>query len=277
VPGPDLIDAVLERLGFSDRPAPDRAGLDAVYFAWSRRVPFDNVVKRIHLVSGSDEPFPNGPPEAFLASYLRDGTGGTCWPSSGGLHALLVELGFDARRGSAAMYDNLSGPIHTHGTVIVRLDGVDYWADTSMLTDRVFPVVRGEETHLDDPLHPIRVEPVDQLWRVWWPHPFLDDRIGCLLLDDDVTADHYLARYEFSRGMSPFNVSLHATHNFDGARVTMAFGQRFERRVDSTTSKPLHADERRQVLIEEFGYSESIVAQLPEDEPDPRHPTNEPA
>ena len=125
--------------------------------------------------SGSADPFPNGPPDAFLAAYLRDGTGGTCWPSSGGLHALLVALGFDARRGSAAMYDNLSGPIHTHGTVIVRIDGVDYWVDSSMLTDRVFPFVRGEETHLDDPLHPVRVEPVDQLWRVWWPHPFLDE------------------------------------------------------------------------------------------------------
>ena len=46
------------------------------------------------------------------------------------------------------MYDNLSGPIHTHGTVIVRVDGVDYWVDTSMLTD-VFPLVPGEETHRD--------------------------------------------------------------------------------------------------------------------------------
>jgi hypothetical protein len=101
------------------------------------------------------------------------------------------------------MYDNLSGPVHSHGTVIVRVDGVDYWVDTSMLTDRVFPLVPGEETLLDGPLHPVRVEPVDQLWRVWWPHPFLDEMIGCLLLDDDVTADHYLARYEFSRGIEP--------------------------------------------------------------------------
>ena len=69
-----------------------------------------------------------------------------------------------------------------------------------MLTDRVFPVVRGEETYLDDPLHPVRVRARGQLWRVWWPHPFLDEKIGCLLLDDDVTADHYLARYEWSRG-----------------------------------------------------------------------------
>jgi hypothetical protein len=35
------------------------------------------------------------------------------------------------------------------------------------------------------------------------------------------------------------------------------------------TSKPLDDGERRRVLIEEFGYSEAIVAQLPADDPMP--------
>src|SRR5205085_5014564 len=170
---PELTDAVLERLGLAERPPLDLAGLDVVYGAWCRHVPFDNLVKRVHLASGSADPFPNGPPDAFFAAWLRDGTGGTCWPSSGGLHALLASLGFDARRGSAAMYDNLSGPIHTHGTVIVRIDGAEYWVDSSMLSDRVLPLVRGQETRLDHPLHPMRAEPVAERWRVWWPHPFL--------------------------------------------------------------------------------------------------------
>src|SRR5262249_50865700 len=152
----------------------------------------------------------------------------------------------------------------------VRVEGVDYWVDSSMLTDRVFPLVRGEETFVHGPLHPVRVEPVDALWRVWWPHPFLDEKIGCLLLDDDVTEAHYLARYEASREMTPFNVSLHATRNAsDDARVTLAFGQRFERRADGTTSVPLARDERDRVLVDEFGYSEEIVARLPEDDPRP--------
>ena len=50
------------------------------------------------------------------------------------------------------------------------------------------------------------------------------------------TAEHYLARYEASRGMSPFNTALYATRNTDDARVTLAFGQRFERRADGITS-----------------------------------------
>jgi N-hydroxyarylamine O-acetyltransferase len=265
---PELTETVLERLGLAERPPPDLAGLDVVYGAWCRCVPFDNLVKRIHLASGSAEPIPNGPPAAFFASWLRDGTGGTCWPSSGGLHALLTALGFDARRGSAAMRDDLSGPIHTHATVIVRIDGVDHWVDSSMLTERAFPLLPGAETHLDHPLHAVRVDPVDRLWRVWWTHPFLDEMLGCLLLDDDVSTDHYLARYEWSRGMSPFNSAVYATRNLGGARVTVAFGQRFERRAGGITSVPL-GEHRTELLVEEFGYSEAIVAQLPADDPPP--------
>jgi hypothetical protein len=138
-----------------------------------------------------------------------------------------------------------------------------------MLNEVPVQLVPHEETRVEHPLHPMRAEPVDELWRVWWPHPFLDEQIGCLLLDDDVTAEHYLDRYEWSRGWSPFNAGLHATHNDNGARVTIAFGQRFERRPDATTSRELDRDDRDRVLIEEFGYSESIVARLPDDDPRP--------
>ena len=208
---PELTEAVLEKLGLPAPPAPDRAGLDAVYAAWCRQVPFDNLVKRIHLASGSPEPFPNGPADRFFASWLGHGTGGTCWPSAGGLHALLVTLGFDARRGSAAMRDDVSGPIHSHGTTIVCIDGTDLCADTSMLTRRVFALTPRTETRLDDPVHALRVEPVDELWRVWWTHNFLDEMLGFLLLADDVGSDHYLTRYEASRRMSPFNTAVYAT------------------------------------------------------------------
>jgi N-hydroxyarylamine O-acetyltransferase len=266
--GNELTDSVLAKLGFSSRPSADRDGLDALYLAWCRRVPFDNLGKRIHLVSGSTDPFPNADPVVFLESWLRDGAGGTCWPSTGGLHALLAALGFDARLGSAAMYDNLSGPIHTHGTVIVRLDGADWWVDTSMLTDQVLPLVPGGEAHLDDPVRRARVEPVDDLWRVWWTHPFVDEMIGCLLLDDDVTAEHYRTRYEASRDLSPFNTAVYATRSDADTRVTVAFDTRWERRAEGVTSTELGPD-RERVLVEEFGYSEAIVARLPADDPPP--------
>ena len=81
-------------------------------------------------------------------------------------------------------------------------------------------------------------------------------------------AQHYLDRYEWSRGMSPFNAGLHLTRNTEDARVTVAFGQRFERTVTGITAAPV-GDDRDRMLIEEFGYSESVVATLPPDDPSP--------
>jgi len=261
----DLADEVLTRLGFSQRPDLDRSGLDTIYGAWCRGVPFDNLVKRIHLASRSAEPIPNGPPPAFFMSWLRDGTGGTCWPGSGALHALLATLGFDVRRGSAAMYDNFTGPVHTHGTTLVRFDGVDHWVDSSMLTNVALPLVAHDTTRHDDPVSPVRAEPVGDLWRIWWTNAIDGSEIGCLLLDDDVSGGHFLARYEWSRTMSPFNTAVYATRNTTDARITIAFGQRFERRADTIASAAL-GDDRDRVLVSEFGYSEAIVACLPADE-----------
>jgi N-hydroxyarylamine O-acetyltransferase len=231
-------------------------------------VPFDNLVKRIHLASGTAARIANGPPEAFFDWWLRDGAGGTCWPSAGGLHALLVTLGFDARRGSAAMFDDRTGPIHTHGTTIARLVGADYWVDSSMLTNTPLPLLPHEATRHDDPVGPVWSEPADDLWRVWWTSSVTGEEIGCLLLDDDASAEHYLVRYEVSRDMSPFNTALHARRNIDDARISLVGDTRFERTAGGVTSSPL-GDDRDRILVEEFGYSEEIVAQLPPDETPP--------
>jgi len=135
-----------------------------------------------------------------------------------------------------------------------------------MLTYTVLPLVpRGSSRH-DHPVSPVRAEPVDDLWRVWWTGAADGSEIGCLLLDDDVSSGHYLTRYEASRAMSPFNTSLYATRNTDDARISLATGRRFVRRPDGITSTLLEPADREQALIEEFGYSESVVAQLPADE-----------
>ncbi len=260
-----ITEAVLDKLGLVSRPQPDRAGLDELYLAWCRRVPFDNLVKRIHLTSGTAAPIANGPAGAFFTSWLAHGTGGTCWPGAGALHALLVTLGFDARRGSAAMYDDRTGPIHTHGTTIVGVDGTDFWVDSSMLTNVPLPLIPDDSTHIDDPVGPVRSEPVDDLWRVWWTSPVNGEDIGCLLLDDDATAAHYLARYEASRDMSPFNTVLYATRNDVDTRVTLLADSRFVRTTGGITDASMR-DDRARVMIEEFGYSEEIVAALPPDE-----------
>ena len=44
-----MVEAVLERLGFDDRPAADPSGLAELYEAWGQRVPWDCARKRIHF------------------------------------------------------------------------------------------------------------------------------------------------------------------------------------------------------------------------------------
>jgi N-hydroxyarylamine O-acetyltransferase len=257
-------EAVLDRMGLDERPAPDRAGLDAIYAAWCERVPFDNLIKRIHLAGGSTAPIPNGQAEPFWNLYLRHGAGGTCWPSSNALHALLVSLGFSTRRGSAAMYDDRTGPIHTHGTEIVTLDGDDYWVDSSMLTRVALPLRRGADTQIPREFERVRAEPVEDLWRVWWQDTVHGTPIGCLLLADDVDEAHYLARYEASRAASPFNEYVCATRVTPTSKVMIAKDIRYERDADGLQQREL-GDDRVKILVEEFGYSEEIVTKLPPD------------
>ncbi len=265
---PTTTEAVLARLGLDESPEPTPEGLERVYLAWCHNVPFDNLRKRIHLAAGDPAPLPGGGPEDFFSAYLRHGTGGTCWPSAAALHALVVALGFDARRGSAAMHDAVAGPIHSHGTVIVRIDGTDHWVDSSMLSNRPLPLLVGEETSLDDPIRPMRAEPVADKWRVWWTNPAFDMEMGCLLLDDDTSLDHYLTRYEVSRTTSPFNTGAYATRNFDGRTVTAAMGSRFERTAEGVAQSDPPGGIPR-CLVEDLGYSEEIVAALPPDDPPP--------
>lgn len=265
--GPTTTEAVLDRLGFSGPPAPDRDGLDAVYLAWCRTVPFDNVVKRIDVSAGTS-PFRNDRPEGFFAFFLAHGVGGTCWPSSRALGALLHSLGFTVRLGSASMADDVAGRVHTHGTILATVDDDLLWVDTSMLTDVPVPLVRGEATELAHPVRPVHVEPVDDLWRVHWLQSAQPESMGCLLLDDDVDGAHYSERYEWSRGWSPFNTSLFATTNRADHVVSLALGRRMVRDADGVHDQGLlDGDARRQALVEEFGYSEEIADLLPPDEP----------
>ena len=52
----DLLEQVLSKLGLADRPAPTLDGLQMLYAAWCRKVPFDNVRKLIHLHSHAPGP-----------------------------------------------------------------------------------------------------------------------------------------------------------------------------------------------------------------------------
>jgi N-hydroxyarylamine O-acetyltransferase len=256
---PATLQRVLERLGFAAPPPPTLEGLNDLYRAWCRAVPFDNVRKRISLASGDEGPLPGGRAEDFLESWLRHGTGGTCWPSSNGLFALLDACGFDARRVSGSMQDT-GEP--NHGSVLVRIDGVDHLADSSMLTDAVFALRRGEPLRIDDPLHPISVEPAGATWVITWAFPFGDGVLPCRLLDDPVDHAFYLERYELSRRISPFNEHLYARRNFAGELLSYLGSSRFRKRASGVHRDDLERDSLAASLVSDLGLSTEIVAGL---------------
>ncbi len=261
-----LVADVLDRLG-TPVPGTDLEGLAALYAAWCRGVPWDNVQKRISVAERRPV-LAGAEPEEFLRNFLAHGTGGTCWPSSGALHALLAALGFDARRAVAAMMYDRVGRVPNHATEIVRADGEEWLVDSSMLCERPLALRHGERTAIDDALHPMRAEPNDDgMWLVTWAAHARDEQIACWLFEDDVPQARFLERYEVSR-VSGFSYGLIFRRNLaDGVlslnRTTRAFKDR------QGTLATREVADRAAILIGEGGLSPEIVGRLPDDEPDP--------
>lgn len=264
-----LVAHVLGRLGLPAAPAVTRAGLDAVYAAWCANVPWDNVQKRIAVVSGR-RPLGGAEPVEFFHAFLRHGTGGTCWPSSGALHALLVSLGFDARRLIGTMDPTRWPDEVNHASTVVSVDGEELLVDSSMLLGRPLPLRRDAPTALDDPLHPARAHPRDGLWTIRWRLQGRDKEVDCVLLRDDVSAEEYAERYELSRGTG-FSYFVSLVRNVPDGILSLNGSKRTFRHPDGRIEES-YVDDRGRVLTLEAGLSAEIVAAIPPDEPDPRRP-----
>lgn len=119
---PALVERVLEGLGLEAPPDISREGVEDLYAAWCRRVPFDNVRKLIHLRNGGAGSLPGDDPASFFEPWLEHGTGATCWAGSGAMWALLAALGFRAQRVLATITFAPDLPPN-HGSTIVDIGG----------------------------------------------------------------------------------------------------------------------------------------------------------
>jgi N-hydroxyarylamine O-acetyltransferase len=260
--GTGLRDRVLARFGFTTPPPATVDGLNTLYSAWNRWVPFDNLQKRLALATGPAAALPCATPEEFFARYLAHGTGATCWPSSTALHALLCSCGFEAIRLAGTMMPTGVD----HGSVLVRMAGhellVDAWMD-----ERPLLLPPGGPA----PVGPAdgRIEPYGSLWRVRYLHPTREEHCFFDVKERDVSFARMLAGYEGSRTNSRFNTHLFARKNVAGGVLCLTRGGRHFRDAGGLTRRELAPDEVARLLIEEFGYSEEIVARLPPDEPEP--------
>ena len=269
---PELVERVLARLGFAQRPEPTLENLRRLYAAWCQRVPFDNVRKLIHVSTGNPGPFPGSTPEDFFEAWLRHGTGGTCWAGAGACQALLQSLGFQAERGLATMMAAPGIPPN-HGTVRVHFGRENYLVDCSILHMEPLHLNRQPEIHLAHAAWGLRAAQRDGKWHLHWRPLHKLDGLECRLEEFGLSGTDYQQRYEQTRGWSPFNFQVAARLNKADRVVGLGMGNAVVLKPDgSVNSRPVSDAERRKILIEEIGLSEEIVSQLPADRPTPPPP-----
>jgi arylamine N-acetyltransferase len=268
----ELVERVLARLGFTQRPEPTLENLRRIYAAWCQRVPFDNVRKLIHIHAGSTGPFPGSTAQDFFEAWLRHGTGGTCWAGAGACHALLQSLGFNAERGLATMMAAPNLPPN-HGTVRVHFGEETYLTDCSILHVEPIRLNGPAEIHIAHPAWGLRAAQREGKWHITWRPLHKLDGLECRLESFGLSAADYQQRYEQTRGWSPFNYQVAARRNKTDRVVGLGLGKAVVLKADGTVdSRPVSDAERRKILVEEIGLSEEIVSQLPADRPTPPPP-----
>ena len=267
-----LLERVLFRLSILHRPDATLENLRAIYAAWCRRVPFDNVRKLIHVRAGSPSPLPGSTAEDFFEGWLRHGTGGTCWAGAGALHALLSSLGFSAERGVNTMLVAPNLPPN-HGNVRVGVDGVNYLVDSSILYGEPLRLDEHDETRVAHPAWGVRCVKRDGRWHVMWRPLNRIEGFECRVERFGASRRDYQDFYEQTRGWGPFNYEVTARLNQSDRVIGIAFGKIVSLESDGSVRQYRSTHEQRtRMLIEEVGLSEEIVGQLPKDLPTPPPP-----
>lgn len=269
----DLIKRVLGKLEI-DPPAPDLAGLDALYHAWCRKIPFDNSLKLIDVQGNASGPLAGSKPDAFFENWLRFGTGGTCWAGNGGLHALLCALGFDASRGVATMLVAPDLPPN-HGTVVVSVGDSRYLVDASILHSQPLRMHEESSSGAGDRgrAWDVRLRREGEHFKVCWRPLHMTGGMDCRIDYTPATPQDFEQRYESTRAWSPFNYELYLRLIRGDSVVGIAQGKRIEIDAGGTAhSTPLSAADRLSVLIDALGIDEDLARRIPADRPTPPPP-----
>jgi N-hydroxyarylamine O-acetyltransferase len=267
----ELLERVLGKLGLSDRPSLDLAGLNALYAAYCGNVPaIDSIPKRIWFTGDQRTPLPGGDPTDYFENWLTHGTGATCWPTNGAVYALVRALGFDARRiaGCIVMEEY---PGTNHGSVVVTLDGVAYLVDGNMAAFKVLPLAPGRTPSTGGGLNGIRAVPIEGGFDVlWYQGHDREEPLTFRTEPEHDPVDHafFLKRYDLTKQLSVFNDALFICRRFPDRIITLGRKNKITVAADNTLTKTEISDaERKRVLVEDFGISEQMADALPPDEP----------
>ena len=267
---PALLERVLEKLELSQKPEPTLAGLTTLYSSWCSHVPFDNIRKLIHVNADKQDVLPGSDAVDFFEAWLSFGAGGTCWAGNGALRALLSTLGFNAARGVCTMMVAPNLPPN-HGTVLVRFDGSTYQVDASILHN--VPLKLDEET--EPALAPWidKLEYFDGHWHILWRALHRPDAFHCRLDYQDATQTDFNERHEKTRGWSPFNYEMTIRKTKGNSVAGIANGKKVT--IDESREMvitDLTDEQRKKLLIDEFGIGEQLVEMIPPDRPTPAPP-----
>lgn len=140
------IDAYLARIGLSERPEPDLAGLAALQHAHRRSIAFENL--DVLLGRGI-----NLAPAAVFAKLVDQRRGGYCFEHNTLFLAALTALGFSARPLLARVWLGADGvPPRTHTFSLVAIEGPAFIADAGFGGSDVPPMQlhSGSETQMGD-------------------------------------------------------------------------------------------------------------------------------
>ncbi len=263
----EVAEQAFERFGFARIPEPTLDNLHAIYRAWSRNVGYDNVQKRVYFARGGVGPFPLSDPNDFLHTWMKHGTGGSCWVVAEAYYGLLAHAGYDVRRVAGQMLDCDDPMKPNHGSVIVTIDGVQYTADPSMCGEEAIALIPGKATSARSPAH--------GLWSTgdgnyWWRPGHSRKAIEYTTQFDPCSYEYFVERYEKTKEFSLFNGMLYVRRNVDDGILTYGRGNLVRVTAQGDLSaEPVDPRDVPRLLIERLGVSEEIVAQIPADEGGP--------
>lgn len=272
-----LQEKVLTKLGFSSSPSIDFSGLQSIYSAWCKSVPFDNIRKVIHIHNKDQSTLPGDEAPDFFQAWLKHGTGGTCWSGNGALQTLLSSLGFTAVRGVGTMMLAQNLPPN-HGTVLVILAGERYLVDASILHNLPLPLKDKATLNDHHPAADVLVENVGGLWHIRWRPLHMPDGLTCRIDLLETSKEDFHFRHEGTRTWSPFNYELclrlvtndTVSGIWKGQHVVLSEGRK-------ETITDVSDSDRIGILVNEFGISEEMASKLPKDRPTPPPPDSDTA
>ncbi len=244
----------------------DLAGLSRVYAAWCKRVPFDNVLKLVHLAEGRPGPLPGSTAEDFFTSWLETGAGGTCWAGNGALHDLLATLGFSVARAAATMLVTPNVPPSNHGSVVVTIEDARYVVDASILTG--IPLRLPGPGEPPDPNAEVvpRLELRGDTYYIVWRHPNAPEGFPCRFDRIGVDVEQWDALHQRTSVWSPFNFAVAARSNRGTDAIGLSASRRFTFAADGTfVYEACDRASRDRFLVDELGIDPHLVARLPAD------------